>query len=160
MQKKLYNAVDWSKNYREHPEDYIIGRGEFGVLMYEPYKSELLPLWQYKDKEAAEEAALAIYNKFLAYLEEDDFPGADMARKYLRMGYTRAMRYAKYPGGKKYKPDGSTYETQQWADPDKREAALVFKAYWDKARNNAKYQRMYDAHKQHEEKGKSALTDV
>lgn len=142
MQKKLYKQVDFSKNYREHPEDYVIGRGEFGVLMYEPYKSELLPLWRYKNKAAAQKAASAIYDKFLAYLEAGDFPGADMARKYLQMGYTRAMRYAKYPGGKKYKPDGSTHEPQEWADPDKREAALVFKKYWDKAREDATYQKM------------------
>ncbi len=147
MQKKLYKHVDFSKNYREHPEDYVIGRGEFGVLMYQPYKDELLPLWRYKDEEAAQASASAIYKKFLEYIENDDFPGADMARKYLRMGYTRAMRYAKYPGGKKYKPDGSTYEIQQWADPDKRQAALVFKKYWDKARENTAYQRMYKAHK-------------
>ncbi len=26
----------------------------------------------------------------------------DMARKFLQMGYTRAMRYAKHKGGRKY----------------------------------------------------------
>ena len=157
MQKKLYKAVDWSKNYRKHADAYVIGRGEFGVLMYQPYKDEILPHWRYKDKEAAEKSAQAIYDMFLTYLDNDDFPGADIARKYLRMGYTRAMRYAKYPGGKKYKPDGSTYETQQWADPDKREAALVFKEYWDKARANKTYQRMYNAHKNAADRGESKL---
>jgi hypothetical protein len=35
----------------------------------------------------------------------------DMARKYLRMGWTRAMRYAKYPGGQKYaEEDGERVE--------------------------------------------------
>jgi len=146
MQRNLYEQVDWSKNYREHPQDYVVGRGEFGVLMYQPYKDEILPLWEYKDEEAARRSAPAIYQQFLEYLEQGDFPGADMARKYLRMGYTRAMRYAKYPGGKKYQPDGSMYEPQQWADEDKRTAALVFKEYWDKARNNDTYQRMYEQH--------------
>ena len=45
----------------------------------------------------------------------------------------------------------STYEAQTWADPDKREAALVFKAYWDKVRENETYQRMYEAHKRRNE---------
>lgn len=145
MQKKLYNQVDWSKNYREHPDEYVIGRGEFGVLMYQPYKDELLPLWRYKDAEAAEKSAKAIYERFLHYVDEEDFPGADMARKYLQMGYTRAMRYAKYPGGKKY--TNGEREPIRWADEDKREAALIFKKYWDKARENERYQALYAQHK-------------
>jgi hypothetical protein len=30
------------------------------------------------------------------YLDENDFVGADLARKFLQMGYTRARRYANY----------------------------------------------------------------
>lgn len=42
---------------------------------------------------------------FLAYLKADDFPGADMARKFLQMGWTRApmmdypMVYPDWPLG-------------------------------------------------------------
>lgn len=36
------------------------------------------------------------------YKQQDDFVGMDMARKFLQMGYTRAMRYAKHKGGRKY----------------------------------------------------------
>ena len=39
-----YRGVD----FREHPERYRIGKGEQGVLIAEPYKSELLPLWRFK----------------------------------------------------------------------------------------------------------------
>lgn len=42
---------------------------------------------------------------FSNYLRSNDFVGADMARKYLQMGYTRARRYANYKGGKKYDKD-------------------------------------------------------
>lgn len=34
-------------NFREHPELYEIGRGEQGVLLAEPYKSEILPFWRF-----------------------------------------------------------------------------------------------------------------
>jgi hypothetical protein len=68
-----------------------------------------------------------------------------MARKYLRMGYTRAMRYAKYPGGKKYE-DGEKREPVEWADRDKREAALVFEEAWEEARQNEKYRRLREEH--------------
>jgi hypothetical protein len=147
MTGQPYDDVDWELNYREHPDQYVIGRGEFGVLKYEPYKSEILPHWEYKDRPAAERGAPAIFEMFEEYLAVGDFPGADMARKYLQMGFTRAMRYAKYPGGKKYDEHGNEREQQTWADTDKREAAVVYKEYWDRARENAQYQRMKQAHR-------------
>jgi hypothetical protein len=39
---------------------------------------------------------------FEDYVKEKDFIGADMARKYLQMGFTRARRYANFKGGLKY----------------------------------------------------------
>ncbi len=42
------NSCD-SINLREHPEAYRIGLGEQGIFHAEPYKSELLPLWSFKD---------------------------------------------------------------------------------------------------------------
>ena len=51
-------AFDYSLDYkslnlREQPELYAIGRGEQGVLLVEPYKSELLPHWRFKNPEIA-----------------------------------------------------------------------------------------------------------
>lgn len=69
----------------------------------EPYKSEILPFWRFADEEKALESSTKIYALFLDYLENNDFIGADMARKFLQMGYTRARRYANHKGGKKYK---------------------------------------------------------
>jgi hypothetical protein len=82
-----YAGVD----LREHPEEYRIGRGEQGVFHAEPYKSELLPLWKFKDEEAARESSEAIYQKFLEYRSGGDFVGMDVARKYLEMGWTRSL---------------------------------------------------------------------
>ena len=69
-----------------------------------------------------------------------------MARKYLQMGFTRAMRYAKYPGGRKLTPDGELVEPQQWADAEKHAAAQVFKAKWDAVRADPVYQERKAAH--------------
>ncbi len=52
-----------SINFREHPERYQVGRGEQGVLLIEPYKSEILPWWRYKDPESATKSA----EKFISY---------------------------------------------------------------------------------------------
>lgn len=43
-------AYGWKPdiNYREHPELYQVGKGEQGVLICEPYKSEIGPHWRFK----------------------------------------------------------------------------------------------------------------
>lgn len=81
-------------DFRKHPEKYRVGKGEQGVLLVEPYKSEILPHWRFRTPEIAEESADAIYQLFLTYKEKSDFVGMDMARKFLQMGYTRSRRYA------------------------------------------------------------------
>ncbi len=35
-------------DYRAHPEEYRVGRGEQGVLICEPYKGEMVPHWRFK----------------------------------------------------------------------------------------------------------------
>ena len=92
-------------NYRDHPEAYRVGKGEQGVLICEPYKSEIGKHWRFKTEEIAIGSSKKIYKKFENYLKAHDFVGADMARKYLQMGYTRARRYANYKGGIKYNKD-------------------------------------------------------
>jgi hypothetical protein len=135
-------------NYRERPEAYDVGRGEEGVFKVQPYKSELLPLWGYADRETADEAAEAVYERYLAYAREEDFVGMDMARKYLQMGYTRSMRYARYPGGRKYDEDGDERDPVFWADHDKREAAIVFEHWLQRVREDDSYQAMKSDHRE------------
>lgn len=46
-------AYDYKNlNLRKHPELYGTGRGEQGVLLVEPYKSEILPYWKFKTPRA------------------------------------------------------------------------------------------------------------
>src|SRR5579871_5543630 len=94
----------WKRNidYRKHPELYRIGKGEQGVLICEPYKSLLLKHWRFRTPELAEVSSQKIYRMFESFLRKKDFVGADMARKFLQMGYTHAKRYANYKGGLKY----------------------------------------------------------
>ena len=159
----LTMAYDYSDEYqatdfRKHPERYRIGRGEQGVLTVEPYKSEILPYWRFKDPEAARESSARIYALFLDYLQQKDFVGADMARKFLQMGYTRARRYANYPGGKKYRSNPQrevSPEAERAArnnilprheDLVKAEAARIFKEKWEEAKRNTTYQALKQAH--------------
>ena len=98
-------------NFREHPGLYRVGRGEQGVLLVEPYKSEILPHWRFATPELARESSDTIYAMFLDYLAQGDFVGADMARKFIQMGYTRSRRYANHKGGKKY--DGAVPDAKK-----------------------------------------------
>ena len=132
-----------SLDLRAHPENYRVGRGEQGVLRVQPYKDELLPLWRFRTAEVARESAAAIRSRFDEYVAAGDLVGADMARKFLQMGYTRARRYANHPGGRTYDgpvPDGRRGQSGAHGrselprgpeDPEKAEAARVFKAAWD-----------------------------
>lgn len=126
-----------SIDFRQQPELYQVGRGEQGVLLVEPYKSEILPFWRYKDEASAMKSAEQIYQLFEAYRQQDDFVGMDMARKFIQMGYTRARRYANYKGGKKYAEDGSL--NTRGNDPIGAAAATVFKGWWDKIRQDEDY---------------------
>lgn len=141
-----YAALPSDTDFRAHPELYRVGKGEQGVLMVEPYKSELLPLWRFATPEVAEESAAALYQAFLTYLGQGDFVGADMARKFLQMGYTRARRYANHAGGRKY--DAAGLVKPRELDPLKAQSASIFAAAWKKARENETY---LDLKRQHQE---------
>src|SRR6187401_1745491 len=98
-------SLDFKKiDFREHPELYRVGKGEQGVLLVEPYKTEILPHWRFKTPAIAKSSSTKIFKMFLDYLADEDFVGADMARKFLQMGWTRARRYANHPTGRKYDP--------------------------------------------------------
>ena len=81
---------------------YRIGRGEQGVLLVRPYTNDICQYWRFKTPTEARTSARKIYSMFHDYLDANDFIGADMARKFLEMGFTRARRYANHHSGKKY----------------------------------------------------------
>ena len=148
-------AFDYSLNFktidfRENPHLYCIGKGEQGVLLIEPYKSEILPHWRFKTVVEAKKSSDKIYEMFLAYLRDDDFPGADMARKFLQMGWTRARRYANHKGGRKY---GDKKELlPRTEDPEKAAAAAVFYEQYVVARQYDKYVLLKKRHQEQYER--------
>ena len=147
-------------NFRSSPTLYRVGKGEQGVLLVEPYKSEILPHWRFKSPDIASQSSAKIYEMFLAYLQQDDFVGADMARKFLQMGYTRSRRYANHKSGRKYRQNPqkeSSKEAQVEARKDilpnqvdsvKGECAAIFKEKWVQAKTNEKYLQLLEQHKE------------
>lgn len=71
-----------------------------GVLSFEPYKSLILPYWAFRTVPIAQNSADVLWAIFKSYVQRDDFVGADMTRKYIQMGMTRARRYANHKGGR------------------------------------------------------------
>lgn len=158
-----FAKFDYSLDYknldlREQPELYRTGVGEQGVLLVEPYKSELLPHWRFKTPEIAKESAATIFAMFLGYKQQGDFVGMDMARKFLQMGYTRSRRYANHKSGKKYKGpvpadrkgvSGAHGRLQLPLETDavKAQSADIFYEAWQKAKADATYQQLLQQHK-------------
>jgi hypothetical protein len=147
-------SLDFDRiDFREHPELYRIGKGEQGVLLVQPYKSELLPHWRFKTPEIARRSAGKIYQMFLDYKAKEDFVGMDMARKFLQMGYTRSRRYANHKSGRKYK-EGTKEVLQREEDVVKGESAKIFYEKWKQAREDTKYLELKKWHRKHYEKEK------
>lgn len=126
-------------DYRKFPQLYRVQKGEQGVLSFEPYKSELLPFWRFKTPDIAKKSSEDLTKKFYEFLEEEDFVGMDMARKFIQMGYTRARRYANHKCGKKY-DHGEILPLE--ADEQKAKSAEIFKNAWDEIEKNDRYREM------------------
>jgi hypothetical protein len=138
-------------DFRQHPELYRVGKGEQGVLLIEPYKSEILPHWRFKTPAIAKKSANKIYKMFLEYKTKNDFVGMDMARKFLQMGYTRSRRYANHKSGRKYK-EGTQEVLPREEDAVKAESAKIFYEKWKKAREDKQYLKLKKQHKERYEK--------
>lgn len=117
---------------------YNIGRGETGVLSFEPYKGLILPYWAFRTVPIARNCAQTLWSIFRSYLARRDFVGADMSRKFIQMGMTRARRYANHKGGRKYAKDTGE-KLDKWSGGseedvrkrrEKEDASEVFKAVW------------------------------
>jgi len=150
-----FASIDFSK----HPELYLIGKGEQGVLLVEPYKSQILPHWKFKTPQNARKSANKIYKMFLDYKAKEDFVGMDMARKFLQMGYTRSRRYANHKSGRKY-VKGSKEVLPREEDAEKAESAKIFYEKWQKAREDEKYLELKKRHRETYEKySRTAMND-
>ena len=113
------------------------------MLLVEPYKSEILPLWRFRTPELARESSAAILRRFRAYGRKRDFVGMDMARKFLQMGYTRARRYANRSSGRKY---AQGRLLPRAPDAVKAQAAQIFYAAWRTAVADPLYRKLMHEH--------------
>lgn len=145
---------------RREPHLYRPGRGEQGVLMVEPYKSEILPHWQFKTPKDATRSSEHLEKMFHGYLDDHDFIGADMTRKFIQMGYTRSRRYAAHAGGRIYvvpakdlvveaheRPKDKREKIEQTGDEDqeKAESARIFHEVLERVKAEKRYTELRDA---------------
>ncbi|MEJ7913354.1 MAG: DUF4385 domain-containing protein [Chitinophagaceae bacterium] len=153
-----YNLDFKNLNFRTEPGLYRIGKGEQGVLLVEPYKSELLPFWRFKTPELAAISIQQIKGLYEQYKVANDFVGMDMARKFLQMGYTRSRRYANHKSGKKYEGEVPADKKGQSGahgraplpleeDPVKAQSAALFYVAWQSVKNDPVYLERMKAHR-------------
>jgi len=133
-----YKSLDFTNE--ETRELYRIGRGEQGVLLVRPYTDDICAHWRFKTPEIALESAHTIFDMYLDYLEEKDFIGMDMCRKFLEMGFTRSRRYANHHTGKKYDDEGNVRPQEpDHATCKYAKSATIFKRVRDMVAKNDIY---------------------
>jgi hypothetical protein len=135
-------------------ESIALAEGNRVFLLYALIQTLFGKHWRFRDVETAKKSSTKIYSMFQDYLKQDDFIGADMCRKFLEMGFTRARRYANHKSGRKYVTKPPYYHTgdrggvallPQETDAltnEKAQAAAVFKQIRDKAAYHPTYQQM------------------
>ena len=126
-----YKTLDFTDE--ETRKLYRIGRGEQGVLLVRPYTNDICAHWRFKTPNEAVISSNKIYAMYEHYLNDGDFIGMDMCRKFLEMGFTRARRYANHNSGRKYKkgtkevlPQEEDHATSKYA-----QSAGIFKKVRD-----------------------------
>ncbi len=127
-------------DYRQRPYLYHVGRGHQGVMSVEPYKSEIHPFYSITDSVSAFVSASSIYLIFLEYIEQRDFVGADIARKFLSMGRMRCKYFANRMMKKK------SSDVRKGVN-EKLEASLIFQYFHHEVRGNGEYLRLKERHK-------------
>ena len=136
-----YKELDFTDE--ETRKLYRIGRGEQGVLLVRPYTDDICAYWRFKTPKIAIESAHTIFDMYLDYLEQHDFIGMDMCRKFLEMGFTRARRYANHRNGKKYDTEGNVLpQEKDWATSEKAISARIFKQMRDEVTSDKVYMDM------------------
>ena len=133
-----YKELDFTDE--ETRKLYRIGRGEQGVLLVRPYTDDICAHWRFKTPKIAIESAHTIFDMYLDYLEQQDFIGMDMCRKFLEMGFTRSRRYANHRDGKKYDKEGNVIpQEEDHATCKYAESAKIFKRVRDIVAKNETY---------------------
>ena len=133
-----YKSLDFTNE--ETRKLYRIGRGEQGVLLVRPYTNDICAHWRFKTPAIALESAHAIFDMYLDYLEDKDFIGMDMCRKFLEMGFTRSRRYANHHTGKKYDDEGNVRPQEpDHATCKYAKSAKIFKSVRDMVAKNDRY---------------------
>lgn len=112
-------------------------------MICEPYKTEIGQHWRFKTPDIATKSSGEIFGLFHQYVAQNDFVGADMSRKFLQMGYTRARRYANYKSGKKYdKEKDYAPMVRGTGETEKAASAAIFYKKWKAAEADPSYAKM------------------
>jgi len=86
--KIVKEAGKWKHdiNYKLKPLLYEVTNDLGGMYVCEPYKTDLLQVWKFKDAQTSKSSASKIKDMFFDYIKKKDFVGADLAKKYLKAG--------------------------------------------------------------------------
>lgn len=155
--KPTYADFDHEKFRKTLRTKYTI-KGEVGVLSY-PFSKKVSTHWRFRtpaDSSASAETISRMCYDHLAKLQVHSDRGkirprlynwvrADICRKFLLMGYTRAMRYYYHADGRKWERHISRNGVVSWTirpynyDHAKKECAEIFRAAHDAVHTSPEY---------------------
>lgn len=118
---------------------------EVGVLSY-PLSKTIVRMWRFSTPEQARRSADQLYRVGKGYLDQatgprslEMFLRADLVRKFLQMGYTRARRYWNHSSGRKYDAQGRVRPFDR-TDNDKLQSSNIFRVHWERFIQLRRYQ--------------------
>ena len=99
------------------------------------YKEEMKRYLKWNTPIEAESSSDKLLELFHNYLDEEDFVGADEAKRHLHMGFTRVKPYTLNTGV----IEGDSEVEQDWDAVDKARGGRIFYHRWKEAQQNPKY---------------------
>ena len=73
-------------NYNTNPEYYIYSISEKEVNIIQPYNKIIIPVYNINNYNESKKSCLEIFNLFNNFLDNNDFVGADVCRKFIQLG--------------------------------------------------------------------------
>ena len=128
-----------------------LARADYPVLppWAERYRPEIQPLWRTESEQCALRTPQNLYEKFVRFLIERDFLGAEATLAYLKSGTEGTLpastNPSKPPGTRQKRRKKTRQKPSTWSTPLSPEAKHLFETYWHQAQSDPEYLRQREA---------------
>ena len=128
-----------SINYRNNPDYYIYIPNILGIFVIQPYTDEIVPIIKISSVDIFKESLQKLTDLFMMYLDNKDYIGSDMVRKYIQFIVTQSKAY--YNKNKKniLVNNNIPYYPNLYGNPQALEIVKLSEKLLDTIKNNNMY---------------------